>query len=191
VPKAEGDAAAERALLSSWQLAEVLGSGLLLIFGVLVVTGVASGILTETTFGPQQVNGVTGFFSADILGQALRQATFWSEPQLAALFIMGSLGLAWWQLEAWSPEDEDEAQADTALHMRRAANIVKGALAASVLCIAGGVLFTVGLGLQSAPTSDWMAFVESCGVTLGSLILGAMGIFASRRLLNSRTLVRP
>ena len=37
----------------------------------------------------------------------------------------------------------------------------------------------------SAPADNWSVFVESLGLTIGSLLLGAIGIYASVRLLGS------
>jgi len=43
----------------------------------------------------------------------------------------------------------------------------------------------IGHSLVSAPADDWSVFVESIGLTIGSLLLGAIGIYASVRLLDS------
>ena len=164
-----------------WELAEVLAWGLVLIFSALIATGVASGAVFEATFGPGQVGGALGFASPSVLGQAFQQGAFWAEPQVATIFVLGSLGLAWWQIESWAAGGEAEEGAVT--HIRRARTVVKTVLVISLLCGLGGVLLVIGHSLVTAPADNWSVFVESIGLTIGSILLSAIGVYASVRLL--------
>jgi hypothetical protein len=167
-----------------WELAEILAWGLVLIFAVLIATGVASGAVFEATLGPDHVNGALGFASPSVLGQAFQLGTSWAEPQVATIFVLGSLGLAWWQMESWAADD-GEVEEVTATHIRRARAVVKAVLVISLLCGLGGVLFVIGHSLVTAPAQNWSVFVEGIGLAIGSLLLGAIGIYASVRLLGS------
>jgi len=167
-----------------WELAEILALGLVAIFAVLIATGVASGAIFDATFGSGHINGVPGFASPSVVGQAFQQGAFWAEPQIATIFVLGSLGLAWWQIESWAA-DGGETEDEAAVHIRRARTVVKVVLVISLLCGLGGLLLVIGHSLMSAPADNWSVFVESLGLTIGSLLLGAIGIYASIRLLGS------
>jgi hypothetical protein len=168
-----------------WELAEILAWGLVLIFTVLIATGVASGAVFEATFGSGPANGGLGLASLSVVGQAFQQGTFWAAPQIATIFVLGSLGLAWWQIESWTA-DGGETEEGAATHIRRARTVVKAVLVISLLCGLGGVLSVIGHSLMSAPADNWTVFVQSTGLTIGSLLLGAIGIYASVRLLGSK-----
>jgi nicotinamide riboside transporter PnuC len=174
----------------TWKLPEIVGMGLLLIYAILIVTGVVSACLLEATFGPRQVNGVSGFVSASVLGEAFLQGTFWAEPQVAVFFIIGSMGVGWWQKSS-SRSSESDLGADQRLHARRAQMIVKLALAASILCAIGGVLFVVGQSLVNTPSDNWSSFSETLGVAIGSLTLGGLGVFVGARLLATHPTSNP
>lgn len=156
--------------------------GLLIIYAILIVTGVVSAVLLEATFGPRQVNGVTGFINTNVLGEALVQGTFWTEPQVAVFFIIGPMIAGWWPKDSYG-NHELESTPDRKVHRQRARMIVKFALAASILCGIGGVLFVVGQSLVTTPSENWSAFCETVGVAVGSLALGGLGVFVGRRLL--------
>jgi hypothetical protein len=166
-----------------WELAEILAWGLVLIFAVVIATGVASGAVFDATVGSGHGNGALGFAGPSVLGEALQLGTSWAEPQVATIFVLGSLGLAWWQIESWAA-DGDETE-EGAAHIRRARAVVKVVLVISLLCGLGGVLFVIGRSLVTTPAENWSVFVESVGLTIGSILLGAIGIYASARLLGS------
>jgi hypothetical protein len=167
-----------------WELAEILALGLVLIFAVLIATGVASGAVFDATVGSGHANGALGYTGPSVLGQALQLGTSWAEPQVATIFVLGSLGLAWWQMESWAAEG-GEAEEGAAIHIRRARTVVKTVLIISLLCGLGGVLFVIGHSLVTAPADNWSVFVESVGLTIGSILLSAVGVYASVRLLGS------
>jgi nicotinamide riboside transporter PnuC len=165
-------------------LPEVVGSGLLLIYAILIATGIVSAILLEAKLGPHQVNGVSGFVSANLLGEVFQQGTFWAEPQVAVFFIIGSMGMGWWQNESHSSNALD-VDPDRSVHIRRAQMIVKVGITSSILCIIGGVLFVVGHSLVTSPSDDWSTFTEALGVAIGSVALGLLGVFAGRWVLSA------
>jgi hypothetical protein len=166
-----------------WELAEILARGLVLIFAVVIATGVASGAVFDATFGSGHGSDVLGSAGPSVLGEALQQGTSWAEPQVATIFVLGSLGLAWWQMESWTA-DGDETE-EGAAHIGRARTLVKAVLVISLLCGLGGVLFAIGHALVTTPAQDWSTFVESIGLAIGSLLLGALGTYASVRLLGA------
>lgn len=165
-----------------WELAEILAGGLVLIFAVLIATGVAAGAVFDATFGSGHGSGVLGFGGPSVLGEAFQQGTSWAEPQVATIFVLGSLGLAWWQTESWTA-DGGETEEGAATHIGRARTLVKAVLVISLLCGLGGVLFAIGHAMVTTPAEDWSEFVESIGLAIGSLLLGALGIYAGFRLL--------
>ena len=164
-----------------WELAEILAWGLVLIFAVVIATGVASGAVFDATVGSG--HGALGFASSSVLGEAFQLGTSWAEPQVATVFVLGSLGLAWWQMESWTADGGETEEG--AAHIRRARAVLKVVLVISLLCGLGGVLFVIGHSLVTTPAENWSVFVESVGLTIGSLLLGAIGIYASVRLLGS------
>jgi hypothetical protein len=164
-----------------WELAEILAWGLVLIFAVLIATGVAAGAVFDATFGSGHGGGVLGFGGPRVLGEAFQQGTSWAEPQVATIFVLGSLGLAWWQMESWTSDGGETEEG--AAHIGRARVLVKSVLVISLLCGLGGVLFVIGHSLVTSPAQDSSAFVESIGLAIGSLLLSALGTYASVRLL--------
>ena len=173
-PEAESDGMA-------WELAEVIGSGLALIFAVLIVTGVALAGVFIGTVGSGHFIGFLGF-NAGALGEAFEQGTFWALPQVAVVFVLGSLGLAWWQMESWTA-DNGPTEEGAAVHIRRARRLVKTIMTMSALCVVGGLLSVTGRCLESTPGANWSTFVEAIGLTIGSVLLGLIGVFAGGRLL--------
>ena len=165
----------------AWELAEVLGWGLALIFAVLILTGLVLAVVFLVTVGSEPVIGFTGF-NASALGEAFEQGAFWALPELSAVFILGSLGLAWWQIESWT-SDEGGLEQGGVVHIRRARILVRAILFMSVLCVVGGLLSAVGHSLATAPAVDWSSFVGSIGYAIASILLGGIGVYASARLL--------
>jgi hypothetical protein len=166
-----------------WELAEILAWGLVLIFAVVIATGVASGAVFDATFGSGHGSGALGFAGPSVLGEALQQGTSWAEPQFATIFVLGSLGLAWWQMESWTADGGETEEG--AAHIGRARILVKSVLVISLLSGLGGVLFVIGHSLVTTPAQDSSAFVESIGLAIGSLLLAALGTYSSVRLLGA------
>ncbi len=171
--------AAEQPPHVSWNLAEIVAVALVLILVILLVASVIGALTTPGLFqsvadsGPSEV------------GNVLERAGAWASPQSAAIFLLGSLALAWWQIESWTNDDNDPYDAEAFVHLRRAAIVTRIDLVLSFLVVAGGVLIVVGTSLLVAPGDDWSDFVVNVGIALGSLVLGVVGMVAARRLLSS------
>jgi hypothetical protein len=161
----------------SWSLAEIVAVALLAILFILLVASVIASFATPDLFSSVGPGGDI------VVGSALQRAGAWAAPQSAAIFVLGSLALAWWQIESWTNDDGDPFDEHAFVHLRRAAVVTRIDLVLSLLTIVGGVLIAVGTSLQVSPAQDWSPFTVNLGVALGSLVLGVVGVVAARRLL--------
>jgi hypothetical protein len=164
---------------TSWSLAEIVAVALQAILIILLAVSVIASFATPDLFGS------VGAGSDVVVGSALQRAGAWAAPQSAALFVLGSLALAWWQIESWTNDDGDPFDEQAFVHLRRAAVVTRVDLVLSLLTIVGGVLIAVGTSVQVSPAQDWSMFSVNLGVALGSLVLGVVGVVAARRLLAS------
>jgi hypothetical protein len=163
----------------AWNLAEIVAAALLAVLCILLVASIIAALATPNLFAAASVVGPGRHLW---VASALERAGSWAAPQSAALFVLGSLALAWWQLESWTNDDGDPFDAEAFVHLRRATIATRIDLALSLLTIVGGVLIVVGTSLQESPNQNWSVFVVNLGVAIGSVVLGAVGAVASRRL---------
>jgi hypothetical protein len=167
---------------TAWNLAEIVAVGLLVILFLLLVTSLIGSVTTPYLFS--SINfGAPGRHIE--VGLALERAGVWASPQSAAVFVLGSLALAWWQIESWTRDDGDAFDEEAFGHLRRAAIVTRLGLVLSFLTMVGGVLVGVGVALQQSPGQNWSTFVVDIGVALGAVVLGVVGVVAARRLLAS------
>ena len=162
-----------------WDLAEIVGVGLVAVIAILFVFSLVSALLTAIPQPPEP----THLFS---LGITLQRLTVWTQPSIVPFFLFGSLGLAWWQIETWVAAAGSEEPA-IAFHLRRARLIVKADQVASVLCFFGGVLSVIGNAMESPPDADWSGFIFTLGLALATIVVSAVGFVATRRLLDIHT----
>jgi len=159
----------------SWDLAEIMGYALVVILVIFLSVCVAAASTRGSQLGPDTGNGVLGFANRFDLGEVLEQASAWASPQFATLFIFGSLGMVWWQIETWSPDEGEMLASEASAHLARATFLLLLDRVISALCvIAGFLLATPGEFASSSLTS--------IGLGLGSVVVGCVGLVASRRL---------
>ena len=83
---------------TAWNLAEIVAVGLLVILFLLLVTSLIGSVTTPYLFS--SINfGAPGRHIE--VGLALERAGVWASPQPAAIFVLGSMALAWWQIESF------------------------------------------------------------------------------------------
>jgi hypothetical protein len=164
---------------TAWNLAEIVAFVLLVILCILVVSSIIGALATPNLFASTTVLGPGRHLSVAL---ALQRAGSWAAPQSAAIFVLGSLALAWWQIESWTNDDGDAFDAEAFVHLRRATIVTRIDLVVSLLTIVGGVLVVVGTSLQESPNQNWTEFVVNLGIALGSVVLGVVGVVAARRL---------
>jgi len=169
----------------SWELAEIMGYALVVILGVFLVACVASAATrgSELAAGSDPGDAVLGFANSFSLGLVLQQASLWASPQFATIFIFGSLGMAWWQIESWSAEEGGILAAQAPAHLGRASLLLKLGRVASALCTVGGVFIVVAGVLIAPPGYAASAILTNVGLGVGSVVLGCAGLVASNRLL--------
>jgi hypothetical protein len=136
------------------------------------------------TGGGDVFQSITGSGHDDV-ADAPERAGAWASPQSAALFLLGSLGLAWWQIELWTNDDGDPFDEEAFVHLRRTETVARIDLVLSLLTVVGGVLIVVGTLLLASPGDNWSVFAVNLGIALGSVLLGIVGAVAARRLLAS------
>jgi hypothetical protein len=175
----EADDAGSEPARTAWNLAEIVAVVLLAILLILIVASIISALATQSLFAPATVVGPGRHLT---VGLALERAGPWAAPQSAAFFVLGSLALAWWQIESWTNDDGDPFDAEAFVHLRRVAIVTRIDLVLSWLTIVGGVLVVVGTSLQESPHQNWSLFAENLGIALGSVVLGVVGLVAARRL---------
>jgi hypothetical protein len=164
---------------TAWNLAEIVAVVLLAILLILLVASVIAALATPGLFASARLIGPVRHIT---VGSALQRAGSWASPQSAAIFVLGSLALAWWQIEAWTNDDADPFDADAFVHLRRATMVIRLDFVLALLTIVGGVLIAVGTSMQQPPDQNWTVFVQDLGVALGSVVLGVLGVVAVRRL---------
>jgi hypothetical protein len=152
---------------------------LLAILVILILASIIGAMATQSLFASATVVGPDRHI---VVALALERAGTWAVPQSAAIFVLGSLALAWWQIELWTNDDGDPFDAEAFVHLRRAAIVTRIDLVLSLLTIVGGVLLAVGTSLAESPHQNWSLFVQNFGLALGSVVLGGVGVVAARRL---------
>jgi hypothetical protein len=163
----------------AWNLAEIVTVVLLAILVILILASIIGAMATQSLFASATVVGPDRHI---VVALALERAGTWAVPQSAAIFVLGSLALAWWQIELWTNDDGDPFDAEAFVHLRRAAIVTRIDLVLSLLTIVGGVLLAVGTSLAESPHQNWSLFVQNFGLALGSVVLGGVGVVAARRL---------
>ena len=170
---------------ASWEIQEIVAATFLLVVAVFAVTGVASGIIGDTTQG----NG----FGGQTVAQVLVESTQWAGV-FTPFLILCALGLVWWQMDGWADvlqgldvnsaaRDDagdvyDASDADDAVrHISRNRALATWAGVSLLVSAMANVGAMVGIGLENNPFPEqwWTSFG---GQVLGALILVAVGIVA-------------
>lgn len=172
-----------------WEIQEVAAGALVLVVGVVAVSGVVAGILGGT--GANE-----GSSSVQTAAQTLLQATQWAGAFTAFLPVC-ALGLTWWQVQGWSDtlddighedptEDDAPTDRDEALsHIVRNRVLTKWAGLSLLICALAAVGTLVGVVLQTSPPESslkWQEWLSTGGAALATLILAGVGVFAVMRI---------
>ena len=177
-----------------WEIAEMVGAGLLGAAGTIAVLSIVSGVayaFTNTTqptspFGNAVQVGPT-------IAEVTQRSTLWATPVMA-LLVIGAIGVAWWQVESWSSfvaEDEeatDDEMTSAFRHLLRAKVLVTSALAAAAVVAAAVVALVVSTivvflgGPGNIVVSEDLSVI---GQGLGTLAVVGVGAFAWTRLRSS------
>jgi small-conductance mechanosensitive channel len=166
----------------SWDLAEIMGYALVVILVIFLSVCVAAASTRGSQLGPDTGNGVLGFANRFDLGEVLEQASAWASPQFATLFIFGSLGMVWWQIETWSPDEGEMLASEASAHLARATFLLLLDRVISALCVVGGIVLVIAGFLLATPGEFASSSLTSIGLGLGSVVVGCVGLVASRRL---------
>ena len=168
-----------------WEIQEIAAGALVLVVGVVAVSGVAAGILG----GTGATEGSSGVQTA---AQTLLQATQWAGAFTAFLLVC-ALGLTWWQVQGWSDalddignedrnEDNSPTGADEARrHIVRNRALTRWAVLGLVICSLAAVGMLVGVVLQTSPPESslkWQEWLSTGGAALATLILAGVGVLA-------------
>jgi hypothetical protein len=149
---------------------------------VFLIACVAAAATRGSLVGPGLGDGVLGFANRFELGEALEQASEWASPQFATLFVFGSLGMVWWQIETWSSDEGEILASEASAHLARATLLLLVDRVISTLCVAGGIALVIAGVLVAAPGAFASSSLTSIGLGVGSVVLGSVGLVASRRL---------
>jgi hypothetical protein len=144
------------------RLAELVALGLLVVEGLVILGSVAAAIANQVQFSDQNLSVV----GAHAWGYTLALASAWSVPWAVAVFLFGPLALVAWM----GQREGDEVSGD------RARVVLRLELVLAVLTVVGGAVSIVGRVMQVSPPQQWSAFFENLGSSLGSVVLGVVGI---------------
>jgi hypothetical protein len=144
------------------RLAELVALGLLAVEGLVILGSVAAAIANQVQFGGQNFSAV----GAHAWGYTLSLASAWSAPWAVAVFLLGPLALVAWM----GQREGDEISED------RTRVVLRLELLLAVLTVIGGTVSIVGRVMQVSPPQQWSAFFENLGSSLGSVVLGILGI---------------
>ncbi len=174
-----------------WEIQEIVAVALLGAIAVVAVTGVASGIISNTVH--------VGHLFSEPAGQALIESTQWA-GLLTAFVLLCALALVWWQVDGWtdalddladdgsrsSGEGDAVADIDEARrHVRRNRSLTTWAGVLLVITAVAAVALVVGVVIQQTPVVpsalDWNEIVSFGGQSLATTILAGAGLYAVRR----------
>jgi hypothetical protein len=144
------------------RLAELVALGLLAVEGLVILGSVAAAIANQVQFGGQNFSVV----GAHAWGYTLSIASAWSVPWAVAVVLLGPLALVAWM----GQREGDEISED------RSRVVLRLELLLAVLTVIGGTVSIVGRVMQVSPPQQWSAFFENLGSSLGSVVLGILGI---------------
>ena len=144
------------------RLAELVALGLLVVEGLVILGSVAAAIANQVRFGGQNFSVV----GAHAWGYTLSLASAWSVPWAVAVFLLGPLALVAWM----GQREGDEVSGD------RTRVVLRLELVLAVLTVVGGTVSIVGRVMQVSPPQQWSALFENLGSSLGSVVLGILGI---------------
>ena len=170
--------AADTVSRPAWEVPEKLAVVLLASVVALAVGGLAAGV-ARIVVESEPFPGNQAVWNAIDLGAQ------WSNV-FVATFLLGVLGLCWWQLQAWAEviEDPDDAGQllDAVGHTARALRTTRAGEAALGLVVVGSVAGFVG-AVGTAGTSElWVLDLSSGAQMVAVVIIGAAGILVGRQL---------
>ena len=128
----------------------------------MILGSVAAAIANQVQFGGQNFSVV----GAHAWGYTLSIASAWSVPWAVAVVLLGPLALVAWM----GQREGDEISED------RTRVVLRLELLLAVLTVIGGTVSIVGRVMQVSPPQQWSAFFENLGSSLGSVVLGILGI---------------
>ena len=166
---------------ASWEIAEIVGISLLVVFGLLVVTGFISSVMLDHSYGGNGLAGRYGIWSSQNLTLIFTQGTYWANPESTAVFLIGTLGLTWWQIETWRPTTAEPSEL-AFIHLARSKTTIKIIFVFALLCVLGAVLQVVAYFLNSPLAGSPGSLVRIAGSAAGTLIICAVAAFGGLRL---------
>jgi hypothetical protein len=159
------------------ELPEVLGWALVVGFAVLVVASVIAAILTASV--STSINGQN--LASEPVSTVLYTATAWAARPEVVLILLATLGLAWWQVESWSDDADDDEPAtdDSGRHVIRASTMATAAGALLVVTAMAAIGLAIGgWSNDNGPGSVTWAFrLEYLGPAVATFLISVAGLF--------------
>jgi hypothetical protein len=167
----------------SWEVPEIAGISLLAVTALLASGGLATGIARSVTLPSAPFAS-----SSQLTWNAVQFGAQWASPVIA-VFLLGVLGLCWYQLQVWSelldtPGSEgDEEVSDAHGHIERAGRMARWAVMALGVTAAGSLAgFVAEVGANAGQSASIVVTDIYAGASmLAVFLLLAAGFWVDRQ----------
>ena len=159
----------------AWEVPEIAGAAILVSIALLIVGGLATGIARAvSTSGAWPGPGNQQAWAAIQFGAQ------WASP-VVAVFLLGVLGLCWWQKQGWREvvegSDGDEELSEAGAHLRRAQRMVVWTRVVLALTALGSIaFFAAELGVNEGSDGTFDIYPGASTVAVVALFAGAVWI---------------
>ena len=142
---------------TKWEVPEFGAVGVLSAVGVLIVSGLLSGIFRSVV--------QSGPATALTVGSDIEASSQWAEPILGIVLLV-VMGVCWWQVTGWS-DAEDADRADVEVHLARGWTISRWAAIELIVVAMGAIAYLIGsiISTSGQPLSDiaWSTDTSAAG----------------------------
>jgi hypothetical protein len=182
----EDDEHDARRIRTPWEIQEWAALALLSAIAIVIIAGVASGVVGDTGLNQTSAS----------ISEVLLDATRWAGFDVAFL-VLAALGLIWWQVDGWAealdddrvgggdddPGDPDDERVfeEAVRHIGRNRTLATWAGGLLLVTSMAAVGLMVGVVRELSPPSpsmNWQQWISAGGNLLSTLTLAALGGYA-------------
>jgi hypothetical protein len=168
---------------TKWEIPEFAAVGVLSAVGVIIVSGILSGIFRSINESVPT--------TAQAIGVDIESSSQWADPFLAVVLLV-VMGICWWQVTGWS--DAEDENADVRVHLQRGGMISRWTAIELIVVAIGSVAVLIGniisTNEQAIANFAWPTDISVAGnsvavlalVTVAMLIGWSFGLSPSGKL---------